>query len=71
MLLPFDVRIMYLLDVNKCIHLVNGGHLLSRLLEISAIKMSLLLYFQNKINYIQSPEIHRSVTKHNTSKSLG
>ena len=26
MLLPFDVRIIYLLDVNKCIHLVSGGN---------------------------------------------
>ena len=25
MLLPFDVGIIYLLDVNKCIHLVSGG----------------------------------------------
>ena len=24
MLLPFDVGIIYLLDVNKCIHLVSG-----------------------------------------------
>ena len=48
MLLPFDVGIIYLLDVNKCTHLVSGGiHstfleilLLSKLLEISAIKIS-------------------------------
>ena len=26
MLLPFDVGIIYLLDVNKCTHLVNGGN---------------------------------------------
>ena len=26
MLLPFDVGIIYLLDVNKCIHLVTGGN---------------------------------------------
>ena len=25
MLLPFDIRIIYLLNVNKCIHLVSGG----------------------------------------------
>ena len=25
MLLPFDVGIIYLLDVNKCTHLVSGG----------------------------------------------
>ena len=25
MLLPFDVEIIYLLDVNKCTHLVSGG----------------------------------------------
>ena len=25
MLLPFDVGIIYLLDVNKCIHLLSGG----------------------------------------------
>ena len=25
MLLPFDVRIIYLLDVYKCTHLVSGG----------------------------------------------
>ena len=51
MLLPFDVGIIYLLDVNKCIHLVSGGihstfpeillgALLSRILEISTIKLS-------------------------------
>ena len=33
MLLPFDVGIIYLLDVNKCIHLVSGG-IHSTLLEI-------------------------------------
>ena len=49
MLIPFE-GIIYFLDVNKCIHLVSGGThstflerfcygaLLSRLLEISAIK---------------------------------
>ena len=25
MLLPFDVGIIYLLDVNKCTHLISGG----------------------------------------------
>ena len=25
MLLPFNVRIIYLLDVNTCIHLISGG----------------------------------------------
>ena len=49
----FDVGIIYLLDVNKCTHLVSGemhstfleyGALLSRLLEISAIKIS---YYYN------------------------
>ena len=25
MLLPFDVEIIYFLDVNKCTHLVSGG----------------------------------------------
>ena len=54
MLLPFDVGIIYLLDVNKCTHLVSGeihsnfpeicyGALQSRLQEISAIKNILLL----------------------------
>ena len=49
MLLPFDVGIIYFLDVNKCTHLVVEfivlslrfcyGALLSRVLEISAIKI--------------------------------
>ena len=25
LLLPFDIGILYLLDVNNCIHLVSGG----------------------------------------------
>ena len=33
MLLPFDVRIIYLLDVNKCTPLVSGG-IHSNFLEI-------------------------------------
>ena len=49
MLLPFNVRIIYLLDVNKCAHLVTYlrfcyGALLSRLLEISTIKISYYYY---------------------------
>ena len=55
MLLSFDVGIIYLLHVDKYKHLVNSGPhsnfirfyyvaLLSRLLEINAIKKMLLLY---------------------------
>ena len=52
MLLPFDVGIIYLLDVNKCTHLVSGGiHstfleilLWSRLLEISAKKYIIIMF---------------------------
>ena len=54
-LLPYDLDIIYLIDVNKCIHLVSGGThgtslrccyeaLLSRLLEISAIQISYNYY---------------------------
>ena len=51
MLLPLDVGIIYLLDVNKCTHLVSGGiHsifpeilLWSRLLEISAVQYLIII----------------------------
>ena len=56
MLLQFAVGNIYLLDVSKCIHLVSGGThstfpeicygaLLSRLLEISAIKIFYYYYY--------------------------
>ena len=67
MLLPFDVGIIYLLDVNKCTHLVSGGihsrllslrfcygALLSRLLEISAIKISYYYIDFNQYIYIKN-----------------
>ena len=49
--LPFDVGIIYLLDVNKCTHLVSGGiystfleiSLRSRLLEFRAIKYLIII----------------------------
>ena len=50
MLLPFDVGIIYLLDVNKCTHLVSGG-IHSTFLEIllwSATEQGLLEICANK-----------------------
>ena len=53
-LLPFDVGMIYVLDVNKCIHLVSGGTLsnslglfygalLCRLLKLALYKGILFL----------------------------
>ena len=50
MLLPFDVGIIYLLDVNKCTHLVSGGthstfpEILLRTATITAIKIMYYYY---------------------------
>ena len=54
MLVSFDVGIMYLLNVDKCMHLIIGGThcnfirfyygvVVNRLLEVSTLKMVLLL----------------------------
>ena len=46
MLLPFDVGIVYLLDVNKCTHLVSG--------ETHSTFPEILLWSTTNAFYIQS-----------------